>query len=183
MKKPDSCQFVQSVDSPTPAQILANFLDQHSKPYSLAQAADLTGIPIKNLVPLHAAEQSAGHTREIEPGIWISASAHSLARTIILNGQTWRFSLEIANLILDELSLEPAYSARILARRIGYSHQTACVYLTALLSIKAVGISPQGYVAISSANLDRLGCDIDPAILTTTRKALGIPGRKKNHAS
>lgn len=167
----------------TPAQILANFLDQHSRPYSLAQAADFTGIPIKDLVPLHAAAQSAGQTREVEPGIWISAAAHSLGRTITIGGQTWRFSLQIANMILDELSLSPAYSARELARRIGYSHQTACVYLTALLSIKAVGVTPDGYVAISRASLDRLGCDLDPDILITTRKAAGISTRRKNHAA
>lgn len=162
------------------AQPLLYFLQQHRKPYSLQMLADYIGIPLRDLAPLHAAQMDAGNTREVEPGIFISALAHATGPSRRIHGQAWNFDHDVAVRILDSLAQAPALSSRILGKRLGYSHQYVSIYLTALISIQAVGVTGLGYIALDRTNLSRLGCDYTPGIITEARKAAGIKSGGRN---
>ena len=149
---------------------LTNFLGSYRRPYSLAQAADLTGIPLEELSPLHAEAARRGDTREAEPGIFISALAHRGPVTVNPTGRkstVWRLDVHTAELILDALEREPTTSSRKLGAALGLSHTIICQYLTALMSIRAIGITRAGYTVISR-DLSRLGLDIERGILKKT---------------
>jgi len=150
--------------------ILHHFLATHRRPYSLDQAADLTGIPRRSLSRLHAQALERGETREAEPGIYISVLAHRGHVSVNPSGRAsgvWRLDAHTAGLILDELEREPSLSSRRIGRRLGLSHTIICQYLTALMSIHAIGFSA-GYTVLSR-DLSRLGLDIERGILAKAR--------------
>ncbi len=168
----------------TPAQILRNFLNQHRKPYSLAQLADLTGIELSaqsapqsaqsagngnSLESLHAQAITDGLTKEIEPGVYVSTVARPNSVHNNAQGRLWKYDLEAARQIIASLETEPSWSCRTLAKRLGKSHEYMARYLTALLSIKAVKVTSQGYEAVPGASLKSLGENIQPYALLQAR--------------
>jgi len=153
----------------TPAQILRNFLNQHRKPYSLAQLADLTGLSLGELTSLHAQAITDALTKEIEPGIYVSTVARPNSVHNNAHGRLWKYDLDAARQILASLEAEPSWSCRTLAKRMGKSHEYMARYLTALLSIKAVKVTSQGYEAVPGASLKSLGENIQPYALLQAR--------------
>lgn len=164
----------------TAPDLLANFLQQHRRPYSLDSLADFTGIELPALLPLHDAALASGDTREVEPGIFISACAHRGAATPVKYGsQVWKFDVMVAQQILHALETDTWRSSRALAKHLGVSHQFIAVYLTALMSISVVGVSSEGYEVIDRDNLPRLGEEYHPGIIMQKRRAAGLKSRRK----
>lgn len=171
----------------TPSRILRNFLLQHRKPYSLAQLADLTGLELSaesapqsassagnnsaenSLATLHAQALADGLTKELEPGIYLSTLARPNSVHNSAQGRLWKYDLEAARQIIASLEAEPSWSCRTLAKRLGKSHEYMARYLTALLSIKAVKVTSQGYEAVPGASLKTLGENIQPYALLQAR--------------
>lgn len=160
-------------------ELLANFLSQYRKPYSLAQLSDYLSLPVKTLIPLHAAQMAAGAVRELEPGIFISASAHVIGRSVTQRSNLWTLRGEVAVRILDEIERSHPWSVRELGRRLGFSHQYVAQYLSALAAINAVGFTAAGYTVISREHLDRLGCDLKPNLLRDLKAAAGYKGKAR----
>lgn len=157
------------------ARIINNFLNQYRKPYSLEQLSDMTGIHVTTIRPIHATAIEDGKASEIQPGIFVS----HLSRSSFLCTGGWNYDITVARRIIAMLEEKPAYSCRELARRLGRSHEYACRYISALLSIDALAVSPQGYIPGPCSDLSGLGTNIIPGIITTRRKAQNIPTRKK----
>lgn len=161
---------------------LSHFLASHRRPYSLALAADFLGLSLADLRPLHDAALARGEVREVEPGIYISARAHRASVTVNPSARpcsTWRFDTTLAEHILDVLASGSWRSSRKLGKRLHLSHQLVCQYLTALMSIGAVGVTSDGYTVLSR-DLTRLGLDLERGIISALRKKAKLGSKHAN---
>jgi hypothetical protein len=93
--------------------IVANFLSQYRKPFSLQVACELTTVPAKYIRPLLRQKLATGKLKEIEPGIYVIPGQHDVRNSahVQANGQIWSYSLNVANALLDLMEPEAPASA------------------------------------------------------------------------
>lgn len=158
-------------------QLMRNFLQQYRKPYSLADLEGFLGLEREEIERLHGLEVEAGNVWEPEPGIYISALAHetTVTRSMKSGKRTVTLLLDAlrAQGMLDALEARKIASSRELGRAVGVSHQLACQYLTALMSIGAVEVTPEGY-RVKHRDMSRLGLDYEDGIIGKQRRQAGL---------
>lgn len=154
--------------------LITNCLAQYHKPFSVPQLAGLTGLSLPTVRNAMRNLVSEGKVRILEPGIYRAVHPSQVSNSSAVGSQTWRYNLESANKILDQISSGNNKGCRRIATALGVSRQYVWMYLTALCSIGSVGMNESGYIVLRRDNLISLGANLEPGIITRLRSEAGI---------
>jgi len=166
----ESCRL----STPSTRNLIDNCLAQYRKPFSVAQLAGLTGLSLPTVRKYLETLVTKGKVRILEPGIYRTVHSSQVSNSTLVSGQQWRYNLESANQILDQIAAGNNKGCRRIAVALGVSRQFVWMYLTALCSIGSVGMNETGYCVLRRDNLISLGSNREPGIITRLRAEHGI---------
>lgn len=145
--------------------LVENFLRQWRKPFGIKTICEMTGADRKLVSKVIRESIQDGRVVEMEPGIF-----RVKQQQVSNSSATWRYSAEVGHVILKHLQAKAYRNVRALARDMGVSRTYVQKYLAALASLGVVKWDGIQYVAAPTADLSRLGCIVEPMILTKIRR-------------
>ena len=155
-------------------ELIENCLQQYRKPFSPAILSGLTGVGLRTVQNVIAKQIEAGRVRKLEPGIYCSVKPEQMNNSTVIGRQHWRFNLESAKMILDQIDAGNNSGCRKIGKALGVSRQFVYMYLVALCSIGSVGVNESGYTVIKRDNLLSLGSNIQKGIIRRLRAEQGL---------
>jgi hypothetical protein len=112
--------------------------------------------------------------------IYVTKKSYSADKVRTIHSKNWVFNLKDCQDITSLLSHTRVKSIRDLAVMLERSRQWVYLYLEALISVDAVGISKQGYYTKDMANIFKVGSVIKKGIISEQRDACGIQPKKRS---
>ena len=112
--------------------------------------------------------------------IYVTNRGRYATKVSTIHCGNWSFDLKACQDICFLLELSQIKSIRQLAAKMQRSRQWAYLYLEALISVDAVGISKSGYYTKSLSNIFKVGSVIKKGIISEKRAECGIQPKSRN---
>jgi len=161
----------------TETELITNFVNQYSKPFTVDVAVMLTGIAKDAVTPiLKELEKQKRIKRIYEKPEVIYVRNNRYNTSLCATNDKWNLNLSQANELLNLLEKGRYTSLRDIATEIGRSRQWVYIYLEALASIECIDLRGYVYVVVSRKNLPKLGTKINKGILGDLRSLNRLGG-------
>lgn len=161
--------------------LILRFVSSYHSFYSIDTVMECTGLEYKEVSYYLKVLVNIDVIRRIskKEHIYVTKKSYSADKVRTIHSKNWVFNLKDCQDITSLLGHTRVKSIRELAVMLERSRQWVYLYLEALISVDAVGISNTGYYTKNMANIFKVGSVITKGIISEQRNACGIKPKKR----
>ncbi|GAB1468065.1 hypothetical protein MASR2M64_07680 [Candidatus Cloacimonadota bacterium] len=166
----------------TSQDLIMRFVSTFPSFYTLDTVVECTGLEYKEVAIFMKALVTCDVIRRVsqKEQIYVTKKSYSAEQVRTVHSKNWVFNMKDCQDIALLLSHTRVKSIRDLAVMLERSRQWVYLYLEALISVDAVGISKTGYYTKDISNIFKVGSVIKKGIISEQRDACGIQPKKRS---
>ncbi len=162
--------------------LILRFVSSFPSFYTVETVMECTGLEYKEVAGYMQILVKCDVIRRVSQKelIYVTKKNYSADKVRTIHSKNWVFNLKDCHDIASLLSHTRVKSIRDLALMLERSRQWVYLYLEALISVDAIGISKTGYYTKNMANIFKVGSVIKKGIISEQRDACGIQPKKRS---